>query len=78
MYAENAYELDPGFFELGVPILGICYGHQVLAHGLGGVVDRTEAGEYGKAELSVVDVIPNNSAVSEVLKTLDHPLLSRQ
>jgi len=51
VYAENAYDIDPGFFELGVPILGICYGHQLLAHGLGGVVDRRESGEYGKAEL---------------------------
>ena len=51
VYADDAYDIDPGFFELGVPVLGICYGHQLLAHGLGGVVDRREAGEYGKAEL---------------------------
>ncbi len=51
VYAESAYDIDPGFFELGVPVLGICYGHQLLANSLGGVVDRREAGEYGKAEL---------------------------
>ncbi|MDH3605754.1 MAG: glutamine-hydrolyzing GMP synthase [Acidimicrobiia bacterium] len=51
VYADDAYSIDPGFFEMGVPLLGICYGHQLLAHGLGGVVDRRESGEYGKAEL---------------------------
>jgi GMP synthase (glutamine-hydrolysing) len=55
VYAEDAYDIDPGFFELGVPVLGICYGHQLLAHGLGGVVDRRESGEYGKAELESTD-----------------------
>ena len=55
VYAENAYDIDPAYFDLGVPVLGICYGHQVLAHGLGGVVDRTEAGEYGKAAMTVLE-----------------------
>jgi GMP synthase (glutamine-hydrolysing) len=55
VYAENAYDLDPGFFDLGVPVLGICYGHQLIAHGLGGVVDRRESGEYGKAELETTE-----------------------
>jgi GMP synthase (glutamine-hydrolysing) len=53
VYADDAYELDPEIFELGVPMLGICYGHQVMAHGLGGVVERTGTAEYGKAELAV-------------------------
>jgi GMP synthase (glutamine-hydrolysing) len=51
VYADDAYDIDPGIFELGVPVFGICYGHQLLAHGLGGVVDRRESGEYGKADL---------------------------
>ena len=55
VYSENAYDIDPGVFELGVPVFGICYGHQLLAHGLGGVVDRREAGEYGKADLETTD-----------------------
>ncbi len=55
VYAEDAYEIDPAIFDLEVPILGICYGHQLLAHGLGGRVARTGSAEYGKTELSVSD-----------------------
>jgi GMP synthase (glutamine-hydrolysing) len=40
-------------FELGVPVLGICYGMQLLAHRLGGAVSHSDASEYGSAELSV-------------------------
>ncbi len=53
VYADGAFSLDPAFFDLGIPILGICYGHQLLAQGLGGVVERTEAGEYGGTDLTV-------------------------
>jgi GMP synthase (glutamine-hydrolysing) len=53
VYADDAFSLDPAFFDLGIPILGICYGHQLLAQGLGGVVERTEAGEYGGTDLTV-------------------------
>jgi len=48
VYAEDAYEIDPAILELGVPILGICYGHQVLANALGGDVARVEAAEFGR------------------------------
>jgi GMP synthase (glutamine-hydrolysing) len=51
VYAEGAPRCDPAIFELGVPTLGICYGMQLLALELGGRVDRTGAGEFGKAEL---------------------------
>jgi GMP synthase (glutamine-hydrolysing) len=55
VYADDAYDLDPEILELGIPILGICYGHQVLAHALGGTVARTEIAEYGRADLEVRD-----------------------
>jgi GMP synthase (glutamine-hydrolysing) len=55
VHADDAYEIDPDIFKLDVPVLGICYGHQLLAHGLGGRVARTGSAEYGKTELSVVD-----------------------
>ncbi len=52
VYADDAYTLDPEILELGIPILGICYGHQVIADALGGDVARTDAAEFGKTELS--------------------------
>ena len=43
---------DPSIFNLGVPILGICYGHQLVAHSLGGRVDKGRVKEYGRATIS--------------------------
>jgi GMP synthase (glutamine-hydrolysing) len=54
VYADDALEIDPAIFELGIPILGICYGMQVMAHRLGGEVARTGKSEFGKTELSVL------------------------
>lgn len=54
VYAENTFDIDPEIFELGIPILGICYGMQLITHKLGGkVVPAGEAGnrEYGQSTL---------------------------
>ncbi|MDO4841179.1 MAG: glutamine-hydrolyzing GMP synthase [Phoenicibacter congonensis] len=51
VYAEDAPSIDPKVLELGYPILGFCYGHQIIAHTLGGKVGHTNKGEYGPAEL---------------------------
>ena len=51
VYVEGAPRLDPEIYELGVPTLGICYGAQLIALQLGGVVDRGARGEYGRATL---------------------------
>ncbi len=53
VYAPGAPALDPALLELGVPVLGICYGMQLLAHSLGGLVERAEVGEFGRSELTV-------------------------
>lgn len=48
VYAENAPQVDPSLFEAGVPVLGICYGIQLMAHTLGGHVTSPDSREYGK------------------------------
>jgi GMP synthase (glutamine-hydrolysing) len=53
VYAEGAPSVDVRVFELGVPILGICYGLQLIAHLLGGKVERATAREYGHARVVV-------------------------
>lgn len=55
VYAEDAPSVDPGVFELGVPVLGFCYGQQIMATTLGGTVGHTEKGEYGPAPLTRCD-----------------------
>ena len=56
VYEENAYKPDSAIFTLGVPILGICYGMQYIAHFFGGSVVRAEAQEFGKAVLEIADL----------------------
>ncbi|MGZ8582625.1 MAG: glutamine-hydrolyzing GMP synthase [Actinomycetota bacterium] len=53
VYAEGAPQVDPGLFELGVPVLGICYGPQLMARALGGEVDATGQREYGATSLAL-------------------------
>ena len=54
VYAENTPSIDDGVFSLGIPILGLCYGHQLMAKKLGGVVAHAgSAGEYGKTAVSL-------------------------
>ncbi len=53
VYDEGAPTIDPRVFELGVPVLGICYGLQLIAHLLGGVVEPATEREYGAARLTI-------------------------
>ncbi|WP_350453621.1 glutamine-hydrolyzing GMP synthase [Slackia heliotrinireducens] len=55
VYAEDAPTIDPAVLDLGVPVLGFCYGHQVIAVSLGGRVGHTEKGEYGHADITRCD-----------------------
>jgi GMP synthase (glutamine-hydrolysing) len=53
VYADGAPPLDRELLELGVPVLGICYGMQLIALGLGGTVQGAERGEFGRSQLTV-------------------------
>lgn len=55
VYDPEAPRPDPAIFELGIPLLGICYGMQIMAYCLGGKVAKSQKREYGKAELVIVE-----------------------
>jgi GMP synthase (glutamine-hydrolysing) len=55
VYEPRAPRCDPGLWELGIPVLGVCYGMQLMVQQLGGRVEASERGEYGKAPLWVDD-----------------------
>ena len=54
VFEKTSISVDTDIFKLGVPILGLCYGHQLMAHLLGGKVKRGIKGEYGKANLKIL------------------------
>lgn len=54
VYDEQAFRIDPEIYELGIPILGICYGMQLMTYNLGGKVEPADNREYGKAELDIL------------------------
>jgi GMP synthase (glutamine-hydrolysing) len=55
VYDEGAPQCDPGIWDLGIPILGVCYGMQLMVRQLGGGVERAKRAEYGKAFLHIDD-----------------------
>ncbi len=55
VYDDNAPQCDPEIWNLGIPILGVCYGMQLMVKQLGGRVTRADRGEYGKASLLIDD-----------------------
>ena len=58
VYVENAPKADAGIFELGVPVLGICYGHQFMCQTLGGKVSGADIREYGKTTVELETTSP--------------------
>ena len=55
VYGEDSPQCNPEVFKLGIPVLGICYGAQLLAHQLGGKVATAPVSEYGRTEVTVDD-----------------------
>ena len=52
VYSRDALKCDPGIFELGIPVLGICYGMQLMCRMLGGEVSPGDSGEYGRVKVT--------------------------
>ena len=55
IYDQNALKVDPKIFKLGIPILGICYGMQLMTSYLNGKVEKADNSEYGRADIEVED-----------------------
>jgi GMP synthase (glutamine-hydrolysing) len=55
VYDPGAPHCDPAIWDLGIPVLGVCYGMQLMVQQLGGGVERADRGEYGKASLLIDD-----------------------
>ena len=53
VYDTNAFHIDPAIYDIGVPILGICYGMQLMSQHFGGKVEKASHREYGRAEINV-------------------------
>src|ERR1700712_5632383 len=58
VHVDGAPSIDPAIYNSGVPVLGICYGAQLVARDLGGEVAKTGRGEYGRTELTVSEPGP--------------------
>ncbi|MCY7406661.1 MAG: glutamine-hydrolyzing GMP synthase, partial [Alkalinema sp. CAN_BIN05] len=69
VYDDSAPLCDPEIWNLGIPVIGVCYGMQLMVQQLGGLVERAERGEYGKANLLVdspsklLDAVPDRSVM---------------
>src|SRR5687767_13239093 len=76
VHVEGAPRIDPAVYEAHVPVLGICYGAQLVAQQLGGVVARTGRGEYGRTALSVTKEGASTSVLFAELPTEQYVWMS--
>ena len=66
VYDEKSPHIDPEIFKLGVPVLGICYGCQLIAYTLGGKVEHAPTSEYGKRYVTFIKESPLSENIPEV------------
>ena len=66
VYEAGSPTLDPAILELGIPVLGICYGFQVMAQQLGGEVAKTGAREYGATDVTLAGPVPSTAAPTTI------------
>jgi GMP synthase (glutamine-hydrolysing) len=69
VYAGDAPKCDPAIFEMGIPVLGICYGMQLACDSLGGKVENVPSKEFGRARVRITD--PNESLFAGIPKETD-------
>lgn len=72
VYEENAPLIDKSIFELGVPVMGICYGSQLMAHVLGGKVEKAPKREYGKTEVNLKNSLLFEGIGDETICWMSH------
>jgi GMP synthase (glutamine-hydrolysing) len=65
VYDNGAPQCDPAIWEMGIPVLGVCYGMQLMVQQLGGMVEKADRAEYGKAAIHVDDPTDLLTNVSE-------------
>ena len=76
VYAQDIPEFNKAIFDLDIPILGTCYGHQLMAKHYGATVDKAEVGEFGFAQLQNTDC--PNSPIFKNLQTTEQVWMSHQ
>lgn len=74
VYEKDAYKPDSAIFKLGIPILGICYGMQLIAQHFGGKVIKADAQEFGKAVLEIMESYPAFQGASQVSQGAQAPM----
>lgn len=73
VYSEDAFTVDPEIFNLGIPVLGICYGMQLMTHLFGGKVEKGHQAEYGRSTIQVKDT---DSGIFKGLEAEEQVLMS--
>lgn len=78
VYERDSYKPDNRIFELGIPILGICYGMQYIAHYFGGKVIKADKQEFGKASLEILEQAKDDEVVITEFNKNEYPQIAKE